>query len=544
MRMEAYQWKSGQPLTDDYIARFEKTGGLFDYNPWQEESWRERAAWLDEQRPPGVDRQRVADVLRAFNERAGAAPEALAAAEKLRDPRTLVIAGGQQAGLFTGQLLVVYKAVTLIAAAREASVRLGRPVVPIFWIAGEDHDFDEVNHIDYLSPSLSVERIKLEHPAGIRTSVSRMAIAGEQWAEAIGQLGGSLMDTEFKEGLLASLREAAEASGTLTDCFARLMARLFGLHGLVLIDSDDPALRALEGPMFRGLLERSAEVNEALLARSAKLKELGYEPQVELQETSANLFTYGEQGERLLLYRTEDGFADRKGERRFSRDELLQRAESEPRQLSNNVMTRPLMQDYLFPVLASVLGPAEIAYWGQTGEAFRLFGMRMPILLPRLVFTLVEGTVQKNMQKYGLSLEDVMERMEEKREAWLREQDAYGLESRFGEVKTLFRSAYEPLVGTLGEINPGLKKLGDTNLGKILEQIDFLHHKAEEGLRSQHESGLRQLQRIEASICPAGRPQERVYNIFAYLNRYGGDWIGQLLEQPLQVDGKHRVIYM
>ncbi|WP_426447722.1 bacillithiol biosynthesis cysteine-adding enzyme BshC [Paenibacillus sp. S-38] len=543
--MEAYQWKSGQPLTDDYIARFERTGGLFDYNPWQEASWRERVSWLDEQRPSGADRQRVADVLRAYNERAGNQPEALAAAELLRDPLTLVIAGGQQAGLFTGQLLVVYKAVTLIAAAREASLRLGRPVVPVFWIAGEDHDFDEVNHIDYLSPSLAVERIKLEHPTGVRTSVSRTAIAEAQWAEAIGQLGGSLMDTEFKEGIVASLREAAEASGTLTDCFARLMARLFGAYGLVLIDSDDPALRALEGPMFRGLLERSGEVNEALQARSARLRELGYEPQVELQEASANLFTYyGEQGERMLLFRTEDGYADRKGERSFTRDELLQRADREPQLLSNNVMTRPLMQDFLFPVLATVLGPAEIAYWGQTGEAFRLFGMRMPILLPRLGFTLVEGTVQKNLQKYGLSVEDVMERMEEKREAWLREQDAYGLEARFAEVKAIFRSSYEPLVGTLGEINPGLKKLGDTNLSKILEQIDFLHHKAEEGLRSQHESGLRQLQRIEVSIRPGGRPQERVYNIYAYLNRYGGDWIGQLLEQPLEVDGKHRVIYM
>ncbi|MCZ8518763.1 MULTISPECIES: bacillithiol biosynthesis cysteine-adding enzyme BshC [Paenibacillus] len=543
MRMEAYQWKSGQPLTDDYIARFEKTGGLFEYNPWQAGSWSERASWLDGQRPQ-ADRQQVADVLRAFNERAGNAPEALAAVEQLRDPRAVCIVGGQQAGLFTGPLLVVYKAVTLIVAAREAAEKLGRPVIPLFWIAGEDHDFDEVNHIDYLSSSLAVERIKLEHPTGVRTSVSRTVMDAGQWEEAIGQLDASLTGTEFKEDLLAAVREAHEGAGTLTEAFAKLMARLFGAHGLVLLDSDDPALRALEGPMFRRLLEQGKEVNDALLAGVDRLKTAGYTPQVELQTASANLFAFGDGGERILIYRTEDGYADRKGERRFTRDELLAWADREPQRLSNNVMTRPLMQDYLFPVLAAVLGPSEIAYWGQTGEAFRFLGMRMPILLPRIGFTLVEGTIQKNMPKYGLTIEDVMERMEEKREAWLQEQDAYGLESRFAEVKASFQHAYQPLVDTLGEINPGLKKLGDTNLAKILEQIDFLHGKAEDGLRSQHESGLRQLQRIEASICPGGKAQERVYNVYAYLNRYGRDWMGRLLSLPLEIDGKHRVIYM
>ncbi|MBP1156289.1 MULTISPECIES: bacillithiol biosynthesis cysteine-adding enzyme BshC [unclassified Paenibacillus] len=545
MRLEAIQWESGQPLTDDYGSRFEKTGELYDYNPWEMESWRARASWLDHERVRGADRQRVADVLRRFNERAGNACEAMDAIERLRDPQTLCVVGGQQASLFTGPLLVIYKAITLIRTAREFSEKLNRPVVPVFWIAGEDHDFDEVNHVNYLTSNLQVDKIKVDHPTGLRTSVSQTKLNREQWEEALQQLEQSLMPTEFKDGLVQSLRAAAEESATLVDGFARLMAKLFGSYGLVLLDSDDPALRKLEGTMFRTMVERSSELSDAFLMGREQLLAAGYEPQAELHTKAANLFVYDEEGERTLLYADDNGgFTDRKGERRFSRERLLDWADTAPERLSNNVMTRPLMQEFILPVLAAVLGPAEIAYWGLTREAFHRLGMRMPLLVPRLGFTLVEGTVHKNMQKYGLTFEDVLQRLEDKQQEWLRAQDRLQLEARFSEVKEQFRIGYEPLIAAISEINPGLKKLGDTNLGKIIEQIEFLQHKAEDGLRSQNEAGLRQFQRIGLSIVPGGKAQERVYNISAYLNKYGEGWLKELLELPMNMDGKHYICYM
>lgn len=545
MRLEAIQWESGQPLTDDYVSRFEKTGELYDYNPWESESWQARAAWLDRERVLGADRQRVADALRRFNERAGNAYEAMDAIERLRDARTLCVVGGQQASLFTGPLLVIYKAVTLLRLAREASEKLNRPVVPVFWIAGEDHDFDEVNHVHHLTSDLQVDKIKVEHPTGLRTSVSQTKLSREQREDALQQLEQSLMPTEFKEELMQSFRAAAEESATLADLFARLMAKLFGPQGLVLLDSDDPALRELEGAMFRKLIEQSGELNEAFIKGRDRLVAGGYLPQAEIHANAANLFVYDEKGERILLYADDNGgFTDRKGERRFSRERLLDWADTAPERLSNNVMTRPLMQDYLLPVLAAVLGPAEIAYWGLTREAFHRLGLRMPLLIPRLGFTLVEGTVYKNMQKYGLTFEDVMLRFEDKQQEWLRAQDRLQLEARFEEVKEQFRLGYEPLIAAISDINPGLKKLGETNLGKIIEQIEFLQHKAEDGLRSRNESGLRQFQRIGLTIAPGGKPQERVYNIAAYLNKYGDGWLKELLELPLAIDGKHYICYM
>lgn len=546
MRLETVEWRTGQPLTDDYINRSGRASELFDYEPWSKEAWSARADWVDSGRPFGADREGLVEALLAFNRKAGDSPEVMARIESLRDTRTLCVVGGQQASLFTGPLLVVYKAITIIQAARQAAEALNRPVVPVFWIAGEDHDFDEVNHIYFLSSDLRVEKLKVERPDHRRTSVSQTVLDRDQWAAALAQLDQSLMPTEFKEGVLEAFRSASESSDTLVDGFAKLLTVLFGKYGLVLLDSDDPGLRRLEGPMFQTLIERSAAIGEALLRNRARLQELGYEPQADAGENGLNLFVYDEQGERTLLFAdpSGEGYTDRKGQRRFTKEQLLDWAQTAPERLSNNVMTRPIMQDYLLPVLGVVLGPAEIAYWGLTQQAFHTLGMRMPILWPRLGFTIVEGTAQKNMQKLGLTLDDVRFRLEERRQAWLEAQDRWQLKDRFADVKHKFRELYEPIVSSVAEINPGLQKLGETNMGKILEQIDFFGQKAEDGLRSQNESGLRQFARIGQSVMPSGKLQERVFNVSAYLNKYGDGWLDELVQTPLEIDGKHRICYM
>lgn len=545
MRVEEISLKSGQPLTEDYVHHYAKVSALFDYNPWDEAAWKERAAYLDRERPAGADRDGLADALKSFNLRVGNGKEALESVERLRDERSLVIVGGQQAGIFTGPMLVLYKAITILHSARLASEQLQRPVVPVFWIAGEDHDFDEVNHVFALTPEQQVEKLKLEHPTGVRTSISRLAFEPEQWREALEQLDSSLLSTEFKPPLLAKLQGYADSSKTLVDFFARILVELFGSHGLVLMDSDDPQLRRLEAPMFGSLIERSEELNQALLKTRETTEQLGYRPAADWNERGANLFVFDEQGERILLHRGEGGdWTDRRGERSYTTSQLLDWAQSDPSRLSNNVMSRPLMQDFLLPVLGAVLGPSEIAYWGLTGGAFHLLGMKMPLLLPRLSFTLVEGTIQKNMQKYGLTMEDVLFRLQDKQDAWLKEQDQLQLGDRFAGIKQRFREEYEPLITTVAGINPGLKKLGDTNLAKIIEQIDFLENKAADAVRSQFDAGLRQFQRIGLSIMPNGIPQERVYNVYAYLNKYGDGWLKELLDTPLAADGKHRICYM
>jgi len=206
------------------------------------------------------------------------------------------------------------------------------------------------------------------------------------------------------------------------------------------------------------------------------------------------------------------------------------------------VLTRPLMQDYLFPVLSAVLGTGEIAYWALTHRAFHTVGFRMPIIVPRMSFTFVEGTVQKQMTKYELTFDDVVERFVERKEAWLHAQDTLGLDADFNLLKHQLESMYQPILSKLAQIQAGLGKLGETNKQKVIEQVEFLQNRTVHDLAKQNETALRNWDRIHSSLIPLGKPQERVYNIFAYLNRYGNTWISSLYEIPLDLTGQHRVI--
>ncbi|WP_055107462.1 bacillithiol biosynthesis cysteine-adding enzyme BshC [Paenibacillus ihumii] len=536
--------QSGQPLAESYVSDYQRVERFYGGNPADERSWMARLQWLDQTERLRAERKEVVDRLRQYNERFNPDAAVAEALNKLEQPGTAVIAGGQQSGLFTGPLLVIYKAITIIKAAEQASSMLGRDVVPVFWIAGEDHDWDEVNHTYVLSPDLEISRIRIPREEGPRGPVSQTPVSEEEWSSAARELEQLLPDSEFKGDLLQHLRDALNASASLTEAFARLLGAWFGKYGLVLLDSADPALRRLEMPMFEAMIRSNDELESAYQAASREIAAKGYLPQAEVAEGGANLF-YISQGERLLLFKRDGRYVDRKGSVAFTPDQLIAELHSHPERFSNNVLTRPVMQDYLLPVLGSVLGNGEIAYWGLTGQAFEQLGLRMPILLPRMSFTIVDGTLQKHMDKYGLAWEDVMDPAAFGRikAEWLRRQDKLRLDEQFEEMKQAFAGMYDPLLEQLASVEKGLLKLGDTNKAKIIAQIDFMQARVKDALARSNEAGLRQFDRIELSLFPQHKPQERVFNIFAYINRYGFDWIDRLMEVPYELMGQHRMIY-
>lgn len=544
--MEAIPWGPSRSVAERYIHAFEAVASRYVYN-WQEaEAWSRRAGKLDATAGLRAPREAVADALLRYNRRIGNDAAALAAIDGLRQQGSLVVCGGQQAGLLTGPLFVIYKAISVIRAARKAADRLGRPVVPVFWIAGEDHDFAEVNHVHVLSSRLSIERIGLELPrdeAVRRLAISRRKIAPEQWKRVMADFEAVLPRNAQPSGLPADLPDMLLASETLSDAFARLMASLFGKYGLVLLDADDPDLRRLEVPFFHNLIDGNAELERALAMGMHAVERLGFPAQAEVKDGAANLF-FMEAGERFPLFRQPDGtFADRSG-RRFRPEELRRLAAEDAACLSNNVFTRPLMQEYVLPVLAAVLGPGEIAYWGQLKEAFGAFGMDMPVLLPRTSYLLVEGAVRKQMEKLGLSLADAVFRLEPCRQAWLGERDELGIERHFAEVKKRFADLYAPTVALAAKVDPGLKNLGETNGGKILDQMAYLEAKVKAAHRARHEAAMRHFDRIRLSLTPLGKQQERVYNGFPFIHKYGSAWIGALIDtnqEPLA--GHHHIHY-
>ncbi len=546
MRMETYTMQAAQPLTEAYIQQSDsRIKELYGYHAGDEGAWSERLSRLAGSAGTRADSGALAVSLRLYNERIGASATTLAAIKAIGEGAPVVI-GGQQAGLWTGPLLVIHKAVSIIQAAKSASRQLGCIVVPVFWIAGEDHDWDEANHAFVIGQDQELRKLSAARPEGLRTSVSQTAIEPDQWEQLLAELEAALPSSEFKPEMLERLRTMTERSGSLSDLFAMVLAHLFEEHGLVLLDADDAGIRSLEAPMFRTMIERNDELEKAYAAAAERIKAFGYSLQAEVTEGSSNLFLFRQekQGERTLLHKDGDTFRDRKGQVALSREQLLAIAGEQPGLLSNNVLTRPLMQDYLFPVLATVLGPGEISYWALTGQAFKALGMEMPILVPRMSYTLVEGTIAKHMDKYELSFADVMERFEQRRREWLQKQDEWSIEQRFGEARTAFVAMYQPLLELAASVQPGLAKLGDTNLQKIVEQIDYMGAKTLDASNKQFEASTRQLDRIQLALKPQGKPQERVLNMTGYWNRYRLAWVDKLIEAPYSRLGGHEIVYL
>lgn len=533
----------GSRLSQDYIDHFEQVSGFYGGNHREEFSWEQRMKWLDQTEEKRISRKTLAACLRPYNERYNQHEAVHKSLDLLEQEGTLVITGGQQSGLFTGPMLVVHKAITIIQAAREAEARLGRPVVPLFWIAGEDHDWDEVNHTYLMAPNLEITKIKIDREEGPRTSVSYTPVTEEQWKQMLDEVQQLLNDSEFKPEVTRMLRRSAESSTGLGDAFAKLMGEMFGKYGLILLDSADPCLRTLEAPVFERLIRQNESLGQSYQQAARDMTGLGYDLQADVPENGANLF-YLFDNKRILLFRENGVFTDRKGLITMSESELLAELNEHPERFSNNVLTRPIMQDCLLPVLGTVLGQGEISYWAITRYAFTEMGLEMPLILPRMSFTLVDGTSQKYMEKYNLTFQDIHENLDAKREDWLLGQNGLDLDQRFKEMKESFSLLYEPLLQDLAGLQPGLLKLGQSNQGKILDQMDFLLNKTKDALEQQHSASLRQWERLSHSIVPLGRPQERVYNIFYYLNRYGMSLLDALMSIPYDDSGVHRAVYL
>ncbi|MBB6729660.1 bacillithiol biosynthesis cysteine-adding enzyme BshC [Cohnella zeiphila] len=516
--------------------------GLFGSHPSHPSDWRLRAEALDRTEAGRMDRSRLAGALRAYQRRLKPSAEVDRSIDELASGNALAVVGGQQAGLFGGALLIVYKALTVIQAAKYARELLQRPVVPVFWIAGEDHDYDEANHVYVAGQDGAPKRIRIERPEGPRNAVSRTPLTRQQWNEAIEELAAELPDTEHKPFWIEKIRSHTEDEPTLTLAFARLLSEWFGSEGLVLLDADDPELRSQEGAFFRRLIERNDELESSLKEGEMQVRELGLPIQAEAAKGCANLFVHGDSG-RLLLYKKDGNYGDRKDELSLTCDELLEMAERSPDRLSNNALTRPLMQEYALPVLATVLGPSELAYWGVLGPAFASFGMSLPLLLPRQSFTFVDPGIVKLLEKYEVDAESVMEDGAKLKADWLARQDDWRLEDRFGDVRRQFADLYAPLLETLAAVQPDLKRLGENNRERILDQIAYLEKRATDVLAKRHESALKQWDQMSAALQPQGKPQERVLGAIHFLNRYGPEWLEVWKEVPYDVTGGHRLVF-
>ena len=500
-------------LFADYLYAPDRTARFYDHR-WEGVEGLARLA--PEIAARALERERVADALAEQNRRFGSSDLALEHVELLRRPDAVAVVTGQQAGLFGGPLFTIYKALTAIQLAERLRQR-GVTAVPVFWIASEDHDFEEVNHVTVAGRDGRLETVRLE-PCGYSPDqpVGQVSLCAEI-LERIDTLFAALPQTVFTDELKRDLA-AAYAPGTgFAESFARLMARLFAPFGVVLLDPLDPALKELAAPTYAAAIRRAPEISAALVARSRELVEAGYHAQVHTSPDMMALFILDENRRRAMVQRGDGRFALKTGEREITAEELLSFAEDCPSCLSPNVTLRPAVQDTLLPTVAYVGGPAEVAYFAQLQPVYHLVDRPMPVIVPRASATLVDRESAKTLERYAIRLEELFEDSEAlMRKAVERSIDTSTTEV-FNETERQLDENLERLRAALADLDPTLVKSLEGGQRKMLYQLEklrtrFVHRATERDATLRRRFGA-----LETMLHPHKSPQERTLNAYTYL---------------------------
>ncbi|MDQ0217183.1 bacillithiol biosynthesis cysteine-adding enzyme BshC [Peribacillus cavernae] len=488
-------------------------------------------------------RDELADYIQNYMARFTPGSEVLKNIADLRKSDSAVVIGGQQAGLLAGPMYTIHKVISIIKLAEQQEKALGKRVIPVFWIAGEDHDLAEVNHVYTMKDGKPEKKsYPLYHP--YKTMITDMKLDADiamAWIEEIVETYG---ESEFTNMLLDRTKSHLETGETFADFFASLIHEWFNQYGLLLLDAGDPALRNIEAGYFIKLIEHSGKVTDAVLSQQAFMQEKGYKRTIEMGENAANLFHYNrEKQERTLLERSGTKYHGKNGDVSFTEAELIDIAKNQPENLSNNVVTRPIMQEMLFPVLAFISGPGEIAYWAELKQAFEQFGLKMPPIIPRLNITILERSIATDLADAGLDLETVLTAgVQQAEKSFIESVKDGSVEALFKETKALLEEKHALLSGKAVEIDKGLQPMLAKNRALLLGQLDFLYDKILKSTRDKHAVALQKFKRIETSLFPLGSPQERIWNICYYLNKYGPCFIEDIMKLDYEFDNKHKVI--
>ncbi|MEE8566374.1 MAG: bacillithiol biosynthesis cysteine-adding enzyme BshC [Candidatus Bipolaricaulota bacterium] len=511
--LDAQMVYPGNRLYLDYISGQGMAASFFSHLPSG------FAAALTARREVDYPREEVCSLLETYNARLQADPVALENIAALRQQSVFCVTGGQQAGFLGGPVYTLYKIITTIRLAELLERELHVKVVPLFWLASEDHDFTEINRAYLLKQDGEVGAVSFT------------------WEEQ----GRPISDLPLTEEVLRGYQTYLDTLPAIANCssvkklfapqlgenycawHARIWLRLFSNRGLVIVDPS--VLCSPASTFFRTVLEEQEAIQQHLREAATSLSDAGYEPALS-PDKAGRLFTLDAEGRRV---RVKSPF-----------DHLTEVIEH-PERYSTDAALRPLLSDTLLPSVASVLGPGETAYHAMLKPLYQLFRLPQPVLFPRKSYTVLAQEEADLIMRYGTSVAAILSGTFNAKQV-LRELAPKELKSRFSAARETTAQAFAPLRALLGEIDPGLEKRREKARTSSLHNIDQLENRAIRAGLAKRGLGAQKLQQLCNALLPRGRPQERVFPLPYFINRYGSEFVDRVFSMGQVDDFSHHVI--
>lgn len=522
-------------LFQTYVAGFEKLAGFYETNPFDFAPIRKYAENI------GFtgDRKKAAELLLQFNRQFKVHEKAIVNIERLKSDNALVLVTGQQLGLFGGPLYTFYKTLTVIHLARRFEGELKRPVIPVFWLADEDHDFDEVKSINVLGTSgLNEFSLPDDHTS---KPVSQIAFPSELDGLK-GELKEGLIDTDFSANLWELIDTCFKPGETFLNGFGTFISNLFSKHGLVLAGSNNEPVKAFTKDVIIQSVKKHKVADEALSEQTERLKSV-FHQQVTLN--SSHLFYISEEDGRIKINRNKKDWQTDSG-KIWSDEELVKEIENQPEKFSPDVFLRPVLQDKLLPTLGYIAGPGEIAYYGQMKSFYEVFEMKMPVIFPRLSAAFIEPAIDRILRELPFKISDYQQRIENLEQAFAKQVEEVNIESTFKKWKEGVEELQQLHTNMIVNIDETLEGASKKAQAYYFNELDKLKGKTYQAIKKNEKIQVKRIHRIQNNLFPNRELQERVLSGIYYMNKFGIDIWDRLLEN-LDDDinlSEHKLIYL
>jgi len=524
----------------DYVENFEKLADFYAVD------YRSRAALLAQAElvaQRDYPRAETAKILLRQNQQWGGGEATMRHIEALAQKNSLAIVTGQQVGLFGGPLFTLYKALTCLKLAESLSARLGKKVTPIFWLAADDDDIAEVNHVTVMNRDNELMPLSCEFDTNERRPVTQVHLTAN--IENSHQLlADAIIETEFKKDILEALRKSYETNASLPEAFARWLTNLLEPLGLVVMNPADPEFKKLSAPLFAQEIAANSPSTTAALQAMEKLTAAAYTPQVPLRPGRLNLFYVQAQRHALELHG--DHLTSTDDVLKFSRAELLEQVQQTPENFSPNVILRPVLQDFLFPTIAYVAGPAEVAYFAQLRGVYEAFNVPMPAIFPRQSMTLLEKKISHVLEKYRLQISDFWTAQGNAAEELighiLKREAADGLFAPVAEARDELSRRLAELKNRAVAVDATLGGFIEKEQGKIFHQLETIEKKLLQAAKKQNDTLAQQITKAAHALYPHRHLQERELSFVSYLCKYGRSLIQRLYEQIDLTGFQHQMV--